>query len=220
MRDGHHLKQGSAMVESCLVIAMLCLILFGLLQVSYLVSARNIINYSSLVAVRSAAVGLDESMVRTVIHYATLPTAGPVVQPDMRSFKKARPKGDTMGAQWDYALSSDNASRSELGAYEVLMHRMFHRRDFPLTVLNYENWSPEGEAEVFSDYDDAAHDEDYLTLTVSQNLPLTFPFARAFFPLDPLIKVSRGGRTEEYPARQLKATSYMEDHAKLYLKAN
>ncbi len=60
-------KQGSAMVESCLVIALLCVVLFMMLQVSYVVSSRNIISYASIAAARAAAVGLDEDMVREYI---------------------------------------------------------------------------------------------------------------------------------------------------------
>ena len=55
-------KQGSALVESCLVMALLCLILFGILQVVYLVSARNVINYSAVATAKAASIGLNDFM--------------------------------------------------------------------------------------------------------------------------------------------------------------
>ncbi len=213
-------KQGSAMVESCLVIALLCVVLFMMLQVSYVVSSRNIISYASIAAARAAAVGLDEDMVKTVVHYATIPTAGPMIFPDPKVFRKYRNEGNTVGSQWDYALSSSTEPRSERGEYEVAMRTEFHRRDYPLAVLAYENWSPEGEAEVYSDFTDDDYNEEILEVTVSQKLPLTYPFSRVFWGHLPLVKVSRGGRTEEFPSKQIDATSYIENHARFYLKRN
>ncbi len=208
------------MVESCVVIALLCLVLFMMLQVSYVVSSRNIINYASVAASRAAAVGLDADMVKTVIHYATIPTAGPIVHPDPKVFKAYRPEGDTVGAQWDYALDTENAPRSERGAYEVAMADEFHRRDYPQAVLAYANWSPEGEADVVSTFDESDYDEEILEVTVSQKLPLTMPFSRLFSNprKSELIKVLRGNRLIDVPSKEISATSYMENHAMFYLK--
>jgi hypothetical protein len=213
-----HRKQGSSLVETCIVIALLCLILFGLFQVSYVVSSRNIISYSAMVAARAAAVGLDEEMVQTVLHYTTIPTAGPMVHPDQKAFRRSRPDGETVGEQWDNALAGDEEVRSEIGAYEAAMVEEFHRRDYPLAVLNYANWSPEGEVRIVSDFDESDYDEEILEVTVSQKLPLTYPFARVFFWHLPLVEVARGNRSEEYPGKQIDFTGIMENHARFYLK--
>lgn len=206
------------MVESCIVIALLCVVLFMILQVSFVVSSRNVINYASIAATRAAAVGLDEDMVTTVIHYATIPTAGPMIHPDPQAFQKHRPEGHTVGRQWDYAMSSENTPRSEQGEYEVSMRTEFHRRDYPLAVLSYANWMPGGEAEVVSDFDKNDYDEEILAITVSQKVPLTMPFSRVFFGhLEP-IKVVRDDKLVEVPGKEIHATSYMENHARFYLK--
>jgi hypothetical protein len=157
-------------------------------------------------------------MVKTVLHYASLPTAGPMVHPDRRSFRESRPEGETVGAMWDRALAADDELRSEIGAYEAAMAEEFHRRHYPLAVMNYANWSPEGEADIVSDFDESDYDEELLTVTVSQKLPLTYPFSRAFFWHLPLIEVIRGDRIEAYPAKQIDFTSYIENHARFYLK--
>ena len=218
MPQRFHHKRGSALLESCIVVALLCLILFGLLQVSYVVSSRNIISYSSIVAARAAAVGLDEDMVKTTLHYATIPTAGPMVDHDLMAFRRSRPAGDTVGAMWDDALSAENTPRSEQGILEVGVAELFHRADYPLTILNYENWLPEGESGITSNFDESDYDEEILEIMVSQKLPLTYPFSRVFFGHLPLVKVVRGNRIEEYPGKEIRATGYMENHARFYLK--
>ncbi len=219
MPDRFRHKEGSALVESCLVIVLLCLVLFGLLQASYVVSSRNVINYSSIAATRAAAVGFDKEMVKTVIHYATIPTAGPMVHPDPKRFSKDRPQGGSLGSRWTAALSGKNNPRSERGEYEVAMYKEFHGRDYPYTVMNFENWSDRGEARVGSDYDESDYDEKIIEITVSQKLPLTFPFARVFFGHLPLVEVDRDGKREEYPGKQIDSTSSIENHARFYLKS-
>ena len=133
-------KQGAAMVESCVVMVLLCLILFGILQVSYVVAARNVVSYTAIATARAASVGLNDFMLYKVSHYASIPSAGPVRTPT--GFGAARPGGKSVGAMWDNAIARDSEPRSELGSYEVAVKEAYHMAgpEGFREILDYENW--------------------------------------------------------------------------------
>ena len=64
--------EGAAMVESCIVIILLCLILFGMLQLSIVTAAHDVNIYAASCGVRCAAVGYDNDMVEKSIRVAAL----------------------------------------------------------------------------------------------------------------------------------------------------
>lgn len=55
---------------------LLCLILFGILQVSIVTAAHDVFLYAASAGARCATVGYDEEMVRKTIRIAALPTMG------------------------------------------------------------------------------------------------------------------------------------------------
>ena len=69
--------EGAALIESCIVIVLLCLILFGMLQLSIVTAAYDVNIYAASCAARCAAVGYDGNMVDKAVHVAALPTLGP-----------------------------------------------------------------------------------------------------------------------------------------------
>ncbi len=73
--------EGAALIESCIVIILLCLILFGILQISLVTAAYDVNLYAASCAARSAAVGYrderQEDMANKVFNVAALPTLGP-----------------------------------------------------------------------------------------------------------------------------------------------
>ncbi len=85
MNSSRKRSEGAVLVESCIVIILLCLILFGILQVSIVTAAYDVNLYAASCAARSAAVGYADndadSMVNKVLHVAALPALGP--KPDM-----------------------------------------------------------------------------------------------------------------------------------------
>ena len=201
-----------------MVMFLLCMVLFGLLQASHVVTSRNVINYASMATARAAAVGLDAEMVNTVSHYATIPTAGRVIVEEGTHFGGSRLKGHNAGVLWDAAQSADDSPKLNQAEYEAGVSEAFHLDDYPLTVLNYENWNPGGEVDIHSDYDEGDYDAEVLTITLSQNVPLIFPLARAMFSHLPLVEVVRDGKVVKYPGKPIRATSRIENHARYYLK--
>lgn len=217
MRDRSRHKQGSAIVESCIVMALLCLVLFGILQVSYIVASRNVLNYAAVATARARSVGLNDFMLMKVSHYASIPTAGPLTAP-AGDYGTDRPEGLTTGARLSNALSRDHAPVSVQGEYVVSVKEAYHLAATTKVseILDYANWDG-SETDVFVSYE--ADNDDVLTVEVEQTLPLVMPFSRVFFGHLDLVTATRGGRNEEYPGKTIRATAYIEDHSALYLKA-
>ena len=203
------------MVESCIVMLLLCLILFGLLQVSYVVSSRNVISYATVATARARAVGLNDFMLYKVSHYATIPTAGPVKVPS--TFTRTEgPPGTSMGARWSNAVSPRNTPQSQRTDYEVGIRKAYHLSNTPQLLMDYDNWSPAGEADVYLTLDTEENDR-IAIVTLSQQIPLVMPFSRVVFWHLPEMMVDRNGREEFYPGKQITATAYIEDHSEYYL---
>lgn len=210
-------KHGSAMIESCIVVALLCLILFGLLQTSYIISSRNVINYATVATTRAAAVGMNNFMLHKVSHYATIPTAGPNASPGIK--QELRLDGETVGEQWRNALSRADLSRSTLGAYELGVREGYHMSSVSdhASILNYDNWKLEETDIHFTVEEDSKLD--ILHVTLEQNLPLVYPLSRAVFSHLGPVRTVRGKRAYRYPGLPIKAEYAMEDHSKFYLRA-
>lgn len=209
-------KKGSAMVESCVVMMLLCLILFGLLQVSYLVGSRNVIRYTAVATARAAAVGMNDFMLHKISHFTSIATAGPVRTPS--GLQASRPAGATLGALWDSSIARDNKPVSELGQYEMSVREAYLLADTTSfdTILDYDNWQSE-ETDIFFEY--SVDNDEILTMKISQTLPLVFPFSRVFFGLRDEVEVVRGDRREDYPGKLIEVESVIEDHSDYYLKS-
>ncbi len=197
------------------MIALLCLILFGILQVVYLVAARNIINYSAVATARSASIGMNDFMLFKVSRYTTIATAGPARTP--YGLERLQPEGDDMGSQWSNAISRKRNPSSALGQYEVGVYESYHQSGVAAhnLILDYDNWQRNETRVEFSVEEDAKLD--MIHVRVEQYIPLTLPLARVFFGHYSTAKAIRGLELGVYPAKLMSAEVTMEDHAKLYL---
>lgn len=63
-------------MESCIVMILLCLILFGIIQVSIVTAAHDVLLYAATSGARCATVGYDDDMVYKTVRMAALPTLG------------------------------------------------------------------------------------------------------------------------------------------------
>jgi len=72
---------GQAMIESLIAIILICLIFFGVMQISQMVAAREILQHAAARGARAKTVGFNQWMVRKAIHVASIPVAGPMLTP-------------------------------------------------------------------------------------------------------------------------------------------
>lgn len=215
-------KEGAAFIESCLVMIMLCLILFGVLQLSYLIAARNVLGYTALATVRSGAIGLNDVMLQKVAMYTSIPTAGPMNRPILGG-------SSPQSKDWDYVIQRKNTPVSSLGWYEISVKQDFHLADNYRAVLDYDNWmNADSRVKIVYDFK-ASNDPDTLGMgeaLVKQDVPLAFPFSDFFGKGLNQVVVYRSfagensaPKVELLPAVSIEIPSaLMEDHASLYLK--
>jgi len=211
-------KEGAAIVESSLVIIMLCLILFGVLQVSYLIMSRDVISFSAFASARALTVGMNEEFVERVARVTTIPTAGPPFNSGLRSH--AELAQDAPGRMWDRAVS--NGAESDQFWYEhyLIPWYLGAEDESELAgILNYRNWVSDDTA-VKAESSEAGAEE--AEVTVSQYVPLAFPFAQAFFhdsDMGMMLRSAVGGvyTYEEVPVYLIEQSIRLENHSALYL---
>ncbi len=79
-------ERGSAMVESLFVMLLLCLILFGLLQIFLISAGQMISDYAAFRSARSAAVGFNSYFVNREGRVKAIGASGNMVEPENSSF--------------------------------------------------------------------------------------------------------------------------------------
>lgn len=203
-------KAGAALIESCLVIIMLCLILFGILQMSYLVAAKDVISYSAFTACRSATVGMKDEFVGRVVRTTSIPTAGPFVG---RVDDQGLPASGRIGQTWDSALESTPSSSQFRYEYYAIPYYLGAEDEVEMAYwLSYYNWM-NGNTLIHAP---STHTDYSVRVYVQQYVPLTMPFARAFVRGNMATMTRRGG-TYEVPRSAIDAELEMENHSALYL---
>ncbi|MDF7801608.1 pilus assembly protein [Pontiellaceae bacterium B1224] len=213
-------KEGAAIVESCLVIIVLCLILFGLLQVSYLIMSRDVISFSAFASARALTVGMNEEFVERVARVTTIPSAGPPFRSGPQHTTLAQ---DTPGRMWDNAVESSPGSDQFWYEHYLIPWYLGAEDESQLdSLLNYHYWVSSDTA--VSAQSSAAGSQE-AEVTVSQNVPLAFPFARAFFheaDMGMMLRGTEGGAYvyEEVPVYLIEQTIRLENHSELYLINN
>ena len=148
---------GQALVESCLVIALICLILAGLFQLSQLYSAREITAYACARGARAKTVGFNDFMVMKSVLVGTIPNAGKMTFPETAG-----------GPLTQMAM--------ERGRIPLYLGAEWHMLD---GILQYEDWET-----INWNYTDA--NSLLFQFSVSQNLPLRYfsSFFKAFYSAD------------------------------------
>jgi len=193
-------RSGQALIEASLAIALLCLILFGLLQVSMLYSADEILHHSAVSTARSKTVGFNQFMMQKVSRIAAIPNAGPLENPTPSS--TTRPQywqNSTPGQIIDDALQPGPAS-SPQAAMELSRIPLYLATSNPgqlPAVLEYRDWDTVQYPQL------SYPGPDSLAIRMNQTYPLSFPLHRAYYADDEV---------------RLRGEAVMEDHAVLYLQ--
>ncbi len=150
-------RSGQSLIESCLVIAIVCLLFFGIFQVSQLYAASEVLHYAAGRGVRAKTVGFNKFMVYKTVRVGAIPNAGRLVNPAYSGGPAAASALELprmslyLGARWFGALPA---------------------------ILEYENWDTVQYAQPGVQLDGNLH------VTIDQHYPLTAPFHRAFYAAD------------------------------------
>jgi hypothetical protein len=187
---------------------MLCLILFGILQVSYLIASKDVISFAATAACRAATVGMRDEFVNRVVHTTSIPTAGPMVDSPF-----AHTTARVTARDWSTALEASPSSEQYwMEKYAIPYYLGAIDESRLASILNYYNWVNGGTAITAS----ARHTDDSVSVFVRQNVPLSFPFARAFY-YGNLGTMTRQDGIHVVPRSPIDAELQLENHSSLYL---
>ena len=195
-------RAGQSLIEACLVIALLCLILFGLLQVSLLVGAREILHHAAARGCRAKTVGFNRWMVAKSIRIASIPNAGEMIQPEFENvdqYLRGLVRTLRPGELWSRVLETVPSSlQYNLERARIPEYMASHNDMRAHYILDYAGWDS-----VHAHVPHLPGDESsQIRVAVFQDYPLWAPFHRAFYAADSVT---------------LKGESYLECHYPLYI---
>jgi hypothetical protein len=193
-------RKGQALIETCLVMIVLCLILFGALQISRLFAAREILDYAAARGARAQTVGFNRFMVYKTIRVGAIPNAGQLISPDYAGALSSAGDHDWSvaggGARWSFALSATPSSPQQaLESARIPLYLGATLYGHLPATLDYDRWDSISQQTTEGN-------GDRIQVRVSQEFPLVFPLHRAFYAAD---SVPLEGRCD------------LENHAALYL---
>jgi len=189
-------RSGQALVETCLVTALLCLFLFGLFEVARLFAAREVLAHSAQAGARARAVGFNDFMIRKVVDVASIPNAGPMRQPGppRSGLLEALWRNETPGALWDLAVRSEPASpQLDVEQSRIPLYLAARHAGDLGAVLDYDRWDT---VRIVSNADSA---DGMNRVAVRQDVPLVSGLHRLFYAEDEVRMRIEAAMDNHYP---------------------
>ena len=193
-------KSGQALIEASLSLAFLCLVLFGLLQISMLYTAEEIANHSAVSTARAKTVGFNLFMMEKVSQVAAIPNAGPLLNPEVPA--PANPQQwatATPGQLIDESLEPGPtySPQADLEISRIPLYLAAQNGGQLAAILDYRDWDSVQYPQL------SYPGPNSLQIRILQNYPLSYPLHRAYYADDEV---------------SLLGEAVMEDHAVLYLQ--
>ena len=200
-------RDGQSLIETCVAIALICLIFMSLLQISEIFAAREILNHAAARGARARTVGFNWWMVEKAVRVAAIPNAGKLITPEFKNEDTAlRAMVESMapGQLWEEALKASPSSlQYNLERARIPEYMGSYNRPRAGHVLDYEDWDT-----IHSDHGTIAAPvpgalASMIDIKVSQDYPLWVPMHRTFYSGDSI---------------RLNADFTMESHYGLYIE--
>jgi len=144
-------SRGQALIESCIVIGLICLLLTGLFQLAQLFMNQEILDYAAGRGARAKAVGFNDFMVSKTVRIGAIANAGALLVPERT--------GGGPWVQWTHHESPRIPHYLQSDSWEVD------------AILNYAQWD--------SIWWSCQEADNQLSFRVSQDVPLMF-FSNVF----------------------------------------
>lgn len=202
-------RRGQALLESMLMVFVLCLLACGVYQLALVFAAKDVLMHSARAAARAKTVGFNSWMVEKCSRVAAIPNAGLITTPTIVDTPELQPLVAALspGELWDEVLRRVPAS--EQVGVELARIPEYLGSDYPLQasyILDYADWpavttdmpdpTPGGAPSPIAPMIDA---------TVSQNFIMRVPMHTAFWAADTIL---------------LEGKCTMEAHYDLYIEDN
>ncbi len=142
---GGRRRSGQSLLESCLAIGLICLIFMGLIQVSQLVAAYDVLNHAAARGSRAKTVGFNSWMVTKCVNVAAIPVSGRMRTPDyenidqqLRDMVNSLPPGELWDAVLRETEPSSGQSVLELARIPDYLYSENDARGS--YILDYDGW--------------------------------------------------------------------------------
>jgi hypothetical protein len=189
-------KAGQTLLETCIIMMLLCLVFFGLVQLSQLSASREILDYAASCGARARTVGFNDFMVTKVVRVAAIPNAGRILEPVIDRAANPAPFAGTPGEAWDYALQAQPSSpQYPVESARIPLYLGADNWGRMSGILDYENW----DSIIRRIYDGRGEG---LGVQTSQDVPLWAPLHRLIYSSDII---------------PLRGDAIIENHYPLYL---
>lgn len=138
-------QSGQAMIESLIVILVVCFLLFSLLELARGFAGREVLRHSAARAARARTVGFNDWMCTKVMRVAAIPNAGKMLEPAYASFTdeelQAALASKRPGELWDWSLTARSRSqRAETEAARIPDYLASEHDERARYILDYEGW--------------------------------------------------------------------------------
>ncbi|MCX7005902.1 MAG: hypothetical protein NTY53_01380 [Kiritimatiellaeota bacterium] len=202
-------RSGQSLIEACIVVAILCLVVFCGVQMSQIYMTSEVLNHAAVCGARARAVGFKDFMVQKTIRAAAIPCAGALrggyvnVASSYDPYSITAQGPNHIGRAWDRAVrlipgaggdAQDQAYRTMLTAEKETIP-LYLGSDYGQNVLDYERWPTITYSLIEGPYTVQAQ--------IRQDMPLVFPVHRAFFAGDSIL---------------MQGDATIDNHYKLYLE--
>ena len=139
-------QSGQAMIESLVVILVVCFLLFSLLELARGFAGREILRHSAARAARARTVGFNDWMCTKVMRVAAIPNAGKMLEPAYASFTDGELRGALAskrpGQLWDWSLAANPRSeRAVTEAARIPDYLASEHDERARHILDYEGWN-------------------------------------------------------------------------------
>jgi len=197
-------KHGQTLIESCVVILFICLIFLGMLEVSQMFAAKEVLHHAAVCGSRAKTVGFNNWMVKKVVRVATIPNAGKMTEPDFTHTDEDLQDMVTSlkpGEVWMKVLGIVPVSQQcALESARVPQYLASDNAAEADTTLSYEDWDTIDASVVDSAVAPGTPPE--IHSDVSQQYPLWVPMHNMFYAADTI---------------DLKSEVYLESYYPLYI---
>lgn len=179
-------RRGQSLTESCIAIALICVVFIGALQISQIFAAREVLYRAAAAGARARTVGLNDFMVHKVVKVACIPIAGTMITPD-----DVENAGVTDSLGYTSATSAGDIWENVLGA-GMPPSELFNIEESRITsflgsyywiraeqILNYSDWDTVESSPPDSDLT-------LINMNVAQGYTNWLALPRTFFASDRL----------------------------------
>ena len=167
-------QAGQSLIESCIVVAVFCLVFFGVFQVSELMASKEVLHYAAGRGARAKTVGFNQFMVFKTVRVGAIPTAGRLLNP-----------GYAGGPAGEYAAESPRIPLYMGGENYARLP----------AILDYDGWH----ANAVQYLPPSTLPDGTLHMEVRQDVSLRYPFHRAFYAADSVELTGESYVDDHYP---------------------